>query len=54
LKDFQAPYLISGTFKGLEVYSKFKLFQGFLKHTMNPVYCHQYWQFYHMTYLLCL
>jgi len=37
-KYFQAPYLFSSTFKGLEVfYSKFKHFQGFLKHDMNRV-----------------
>jgi len=37
LKYFQTPYLFSSTFKGLEFfYSKFKHFQGFLKHTMNP------------------
>jgi len=37
---FQAPYLFSSTFKGLEVLnSKFKHFQGFLKHAMNSVVC---------------
>jgi len=36
-KYFQAPYLFSSTFKGLDVfYSKFKHFQGFLRHAMNP------------------
>jgi len=32
------PYLFSSTFKGLELFSsKFKHFQGFCTHAMNPV-----------------
>ena len=38
-KYFQAPFLFSSTFKGLEFFfPKFKHFQGFLKHAMNPGY----------------
>ena len=36
-RTFQVPYLFSSTFKGLEVYSKLKHFQGFLKRAVNPV-----------------
>ena len=36
-KYFQAPYLFSSTFKGLEVFiPNSSIFKGFLKHAMNP------------------